>query len=220
MGAVRGAPSLSGGLCALVLVGLAAACGGSGHQFVENGDLGVYAKLPGDWTVYDDADLFPDDSDRQLERRRETMWVQTFDASGEPSVEASQAPGGAHPTGIVQARLLSPEEREQINLSALRGLGNPQGDPVAAAGQDNSVEVLLDEPVEFDGGYHGVHTVFSVRPQDDGDAVFTDRTVLLDAPTTTMFVFQVACEEECFLDTHGDEIADVVDSWTIQEGTS
>jgi hypothetical protein len=27
----------------------------------------------------------------------------------------------------------------------------------------------------------------------------------------------VACEEECYLETHDDEIAEIVDSWTIQE---
>ena len=38
----------------------AAACGGSGFQFVQNDDLGVYAKLPGDWEIYDEHDLFPE----------------------------------------------------------------------------------------------------------------------------------------------------------------
>jgi hypothetical protein len=27
----------------------------------------------------------------------------------------------------------------------------------------------------------------------------------------------VACDPECYFETHHDEIADVVDSWTIQE---
>jgi hypothetical protein len=192
------------------------ACGGSGYQFVQNEDLGVYAKLPGDWKIYDEHDLFPDDSDRQLERRSQLMWLRTFDGSDDPSAEASTRAGDADPTGAVQVRALTPDEREQINLSALRGLGNPQGDPVAAARANVPVQVLANDPVKFDGGYHGVHVVFAVAGSG-GDLVVTDRTVLLDADSTTMFVFQVACAEDCYLETHKDEIADIVDSWTIQE---
>jgi hypothetical protein len=203
----------------IVAVGVSA-CGGSGYQFVQNDDLGVYAKLPGDWEIYDEHDLFPEDSDRQLERRREAMWVRTFDGSDDPSAEASTSPGDGDPTGIVQVRALTPGEREQINLSALRGLGNPQADPVAAARANAPVRVLEDEPVEFEGGFHGVHTVFGVAPEGENDLVVTDRTVLLDAASTTMFVFQVACAEDCYLETHKDEIADIVESWTIQEGDS
>jgi hypothetical protein len=208
------------GLGAVVVAVGAGACGGSGYQFVQNDDLGVYAKLPGDWEIYDEQDLFPEDSDTQLERRRQGMWVRTFDGSDDPSAEASTSPGKGDPTGIVQVRALAPDEREQINLSALRGLGNPQADPVAAARANVPVQVLEDEPVEFDGGYHGVHTVFAVTPEGGDDLVVTDRTVLLDAASTTMFVFQVACAEDCYLETHKDEIADIVDSWTIQENES
>ena len=206
------------GLGAVVAAVGTGACGGSGYQFVQNDDLGVYAKLPGDWEIYDEQDLFPEDSDTQLERRRQAMWVRTFDGSDDPSAEASTSPGEGDPTGIVQVRPLAPDEREQINLSALRGLGNPQADPVAAARANVPVQVLVDEPVEFDGGYHGVHTVFAVTPEDGNDLVVTDRTVLLDGASTIMFVFQVACAEDCYLETHKDEIADIVDSWTIQEG--
>ena len=205
LGAVVAAAAVAGG-----------ACGGSGYQFVQNDDLGVYAKLPGDWEIYDEHDLFPDDSDRQLERRSQGLWLRTFDGSDDPSVEASKSAGGADPTGAVQVRALTPDEREQINLSALRGLGNPQGDPVAAARANVPVQVLANDPVKFDGGYHGVHVVFAVAGAG-GDLVITDRTVLLDADSTTMFAFQVACAEDCYLETHKDEIADIVDSWTIQE---
>ena len=65
-----------------------------------------------------------------------------------------------------------------------------------------------------------MHTVFAVTPEGDDELVVTDRTVLLDAASTTMFVFQLACAEDCYLETHKDEIADIVDSWTIQENDS
>lgn len=201
----------------VALMGPGLACGGSGYQYVENEDLGVYARIPGDWEIYDEQDLFPDASDRELERRGEGMWVRTFDASDDPSAEASMSVGSSHPTGVVQVRALTPGEREQVNVSALRGRGDPNGDPVAAARAGVPVEVMVDEPVEFEGGYHGVHTVFAASPTGGDDLVVTDRTVLLDAASTTMFVFQVSCEEDCYLETHKDEIQDLVESWTIQE---
>ncbi|HZA76577.1 MAG TPA: hypothetical protein VE623_09340 [Acidimicrobiales bacterium] len=205
------------GLGVVVAVGVSA-CGGSGYQFVANEDLGVYAKLPDGWTIYDEADLFPDDTDQQLERRRASMWVRMFDASDDPTAEDPLLPGKGDPRGVVQAVRLTPEQREQVNLTSLRGLLDPTGDPVAIARQTPAIEVIVDEPSEFDGGYHGAHTVFAVTPEPGADPVLYDRTVLLDSTSTTMFLFQVACEEECFLDTHRDEIAEIVDSWTIQEG--
>ncbi len=111
------------GLGAVVAAAGAGACGGSGFQFVQNNDLGVYAKLPGDWEIYDEHDLFPEDSDTQLERRSQGMWVRTFDGSDDPSAEASTSPGGSDPTGIVQVRALTPDEREQINLERAAGPG-------------------------------------------------------------------------------------------------
>jgi hypothetical protein len=38
-----------------------------------------------------------------------------------------------------------------------------------------------------------------------------------NAQTTAIAVFQVGCTETCYFETHKDEIADLVDSWTIQE---
>ena len=87
------------------LVAGAAACGGSGYQYVENDELGVYAKLPDDWTVYDESDLFPEESERELARRQAQMWTRTFDAGKDPSVEGSQSAGDDDPTGPIREPL-------------------------------------------------------------------------------------------------------------------
>ena len=199
----------------------AAACGGSGYQYVQNDDLGIYAKLPDDWAVYDEDDLFPGASERELDAQQDQGWVRTFDAADDPSVEGSQEFGGDHPSGLVSFRNLSPQEREDLNLSALRGGGDPRFDPVAAAETDTEgiVTVLRDEPIEFDGGYTGVHTVYAVREggKSDGMIIVIDQTAVRNADTTAIALFQVNCSENCYFDTHKDEIADLVDSWTIQE---
>ena len=61
---------------------LGSACGGSGYQYVKNDELGIYAKLPDDWTVYDEEDLFPDASQTELDREAEVRWIRTFDERG------------------------------------------------------------------------------------------------------------------------------------------
>lgn len=200
-------------------IGLAAACGGSGYQFVENDDLGVYAKVPDDWTIYDEESLFPDDSDRERERRAAMMWMRTFDASDEPSVEGSQAVGSGDPTGVVQVRLLTPQEREQVNVSTLRSLANNGQDPVQAARAEprGDTQIVTDEPVDFEGGFHGVHTVFA-KGQGANISVF-DQTAVLDPTNTVLYLFVVTCDERCYFETSHDEITEIVDSWTIQEAS-
>ena len=196
----------------------AGACGGSGYQYIENDDLGMYAKLPDDWVVFDETDLFPDESERERELRAQSLWVRTFAGSADADVDASQQVGD-DPTGQVVVQAIAPDDRETFDLRTLRGGGDPARDPVAAQGTDLgeglSVTVLSDEPVTFDGGFSGVHTVFVV--QMGGDATITDRTAVRNAETTVMAVFEVSCTERCYSETHQDEIADIVESWTIQE---
>jgi hypothetical protein len=199
----------------VVVLGSVLACGRSGYQYIENDDLGLYARVPHGWTVYDERDLFPDASDRRLDDVRERTWVRSFDASPDPSVEASQNPGNADPTGLVVVRALTPDERDALDLSALRGGGNPARDPVAQDEAGSTVDVLVNEPVEFDGGFSGVHMVFTTS--GDGPLQVVDRTAVRDAATTMIAVLEVGCHESCYFESHGDEIADLVDSWTFQE---
>ena len=220
-------------LAALAVAAGVAACGSSGYQYVENDELGVYAKVPDDWTVYDEDALFPDDSELERAQRLSNSWIRRFDASDEPSVDHATSPDAAAPTGRIEVFRLSADGRNQINLSQLRGIavGNPQADPLVVATQDPSVTVVIDEPVTFDGGYHGVHTVFRVDPSAaaapetevaadpsaDRPPFVVDQTTVLDATSSRAYIFQVSCSEECYVNTHKDAIADIVDSWTIQE---
>jgi hypothetical protein len=201
----------------------AIACGGSGYQYVQNDDLGVYAKLPDGWTVYDERELlasvgdFESADDPALDRAASQLWFRGFDSSSEPTVEGSFVLDGEEPHGYLQVQPLTAEQREQVNVATLRSLANDGVDPVAAMRQDptGDIGVLRDEAVEFDGGYHGVHTVFS-KSADGGSSV-VDQTVVLNSTSSVLFIFIVACDQRCYTQTHKDEIADIVDSWTIQE---
>jgi hypothetical protein len=200
-------------------VGVAAGCGSSGSQYIQNDAYGVYARIPSDWRVYDEEDIFSDLSSIEREAQSQGMWIRQFDAADQPSVDHVGAAGTAEPTGNVQVLQLPARARDQMSLSALRGLGDPNRDPVALAGQDPNYGILANEPITFDGGFHGVHTVFTVKTvTDEGEATTVfDRTAVLDATTEVAYLFQVTCDPQCYFETHKDEIADVVDSWTIQE---
>lgn len=219
-------------LVAAALVGVAAvACGRSGYQYVENEDLGVFARLPDDWAVYDTEQLLAELNtgeealtESALERAEASQWFRGFDASDSPSAEGTMALGRSEPRGFVHIRALSREERDLINVSGLRStiLGV---DPLSAASADAAlggqpppdVQVLADEPAEFEGGYHGNHNVFAV-PQG-GDVAIVDQTVLLNAESTQLYVFAVSCNEACYFETNSDEIEALVDSWTIDESS-
>jgi hypothetical protein len=216
------------------LVVLAAGCGGSGYQYVENEDLGVFARLPDDWAVYDTEQLLTEInsaeeealSDAAMERAQSRLWFRGFDASSSPSAEGSMDIGADEPRGFVHIRALSPQERDTINVSGLRAyvLGV---DPLAAstgaemplggtAAED--VSVVTDEPAEFEGGYHGNHNVFAVT--QGNEVAIVDQTALLDSANSTLYLFVVSCDEECYFETNSDDIAEIVDSWTIDESHS
>jgi hypothetical protein len=207
---------------ALGVVAAAAAvgCGRSGYQTIQNEDAGIYARVPEDWAVYDEADLDPDASERELAEARALGWIRAFNGNDNPTAEGASELTTDSPTGAVQILALPPPLRDALSLSVLRGRLNPTQDPVALASAEPAegqpqVRVLVNEPVEFDAGFTGVHTVFEV---DFGDEVaIVDRTGLRDGTSSFAAFFEVRCNETCYFETHKDEIADLVDSWTIQE---
>ena len=216
---MRGKPPLLA-LVALASVLASSGCG-SGYQYIKNDNLGVYARLPDGWAVYDETDLHPDASERDLERMGQVQWVRTFHGgNGDHAVELSNTTGNPVPSGVVLIQVIPPRTREVLDLRTMRGLGDDSMDPLTLeqnpppTGQ--TFNVIQDEPVTMDGGYSGLHTVYAVTNPGQGPYV-VDQTVLRNSASTAMVEFIVSCTEECYFETYKDEIADLVDSWTIQE---
>jgi hypothetical protein len=216
--------------CLWLLV--AAACGDSSSQYIENEDLGVFAKLPKDWAVYDTEAWLTEMnaggdplSDAAMERALSRLWFSGFDASTQPSAVGAIEVGASEPRGFVQVRALTREQRDQINLSGLRRavLGT---DPMAAGPESmvtlggtapEDVEVLVDEPAQFEGGYHGNHNVFAV--QQGNDLAIVDQTALLDATSSRLYLFVVSCNEACYFENNSEDIEGIVESWTIDDSS-
>ncbi len=216
---MRGKPPL---LAVVALASVSALSGcGSGYQYIKNDDAGLYARLPQGWEVYDETDRFPDASERDLERLNQVQWVRTFlGGDGDHDVEQSVMPGNPVPAGVVSIQAIPRRTREILDLRTMRGLGDDAADPLTLEQNPPPTgevyRVLQDEPVDFDGGYTGLHTIYMVSSPGEEPYV-VDQTVLRNAPSTALIQFVVACTEECYFDTYKDEIADLVDSWTIQE---
>lgn len=216
---MRGKPPLLA-LVALASVSAFSGCA-SGYQYVKNDDQGVYARVPQGWAVYDEADLAPGASDRELERLSQLSWIRTFHGGdGQHALELSLVPNGSVPSGVMQVLAVLPQDREILDLRMMRGRGNPNFDPLTLEDQPppngQTYTVLLDEPVDFDGGYNGIHTVYAVDGAEGGPYV-SEQTVVRNSQSTVMYVFKVNCSAECYFETYKDEIKDFVDSWTIQE---
>jgi hypothetical protein len=208
---------------------LASACGGSGHNFVENDEYGVYAKIPGSWTVFGNEEMLEAVTGRDRDSRssesplQPRIWLSAFDAGRDPTAEGVVRLGTDDPRGFVQVIQLTRAQRDRVNLSTLRGwvVG---ADPLAAdplTGQASDAQVLADEPVEFDGGYHGLHTVIATQPQARGEqATVIDQTAVLNSDSSLLYLLVVSCNEDCYFETSHDDITEIVDSWAIQEDGS
>lgn len=194
------------------------ACGGPRYQYVQNDDFGVYAKVPASWSIHDEKQLFPDLSARELDEFHQHNWMRTFTGAGLGADKSLLFVGdSSEPVGLVKVQALTAETRERISIASLRGLA-ALNDGNRDLMQDSNVRILADVPVSFKGGFHGVRTVFETPVPNGGGAIaVVDSTALLNDNSTVMYVFKVTCTTMCYFETHKDEIAKVVDSWTIQE---
>ena len=193
----------------------------SGYQYIKNDDLGVYAKVPGGWTVFDEADLYPGASERDLQRLSQVRWTRTFVAGHDgQGVEASMTKGGSVPAGQVSILAVPPQAREVLDLRTMRGGGDPNSDPLTLEQQGGSptgeqYSVISDDPVSMPGGYSGLHTVYAVSGQ--AEPYIVDQTVVRSADSSRIVLFTVSCTEQCYSETYKNQIKTLVDSWTIQE---
>ena len=105
---------------------------------------------------------------------------------------------------------LTPESADGVSLMALRNLFYD----IDGALEKENAEVLLYEPVERDGGFHGSHMVARLSTKR-GD-ITVNQIVLLDQATTKVYALSVSCATECY-DKNESKIDNIIDSWTVEE---
>jgi hypothetical protein len=202
-------------LVALAAVGaVVGACGGSGYQYLTNSDDDVFFKVPDEWAVYEEGDVLTSEitgsSERDTERLRARTWLRGFVAGPEPGPAVVLTRGSAYPRGFAEVRRLTPAERDRLSLRSLRS-ASFGFDPLTT--ENESVEVLAAEEIEFSGGYHGMRLLVALG---DDDRSVNEETVVVDAATTRLYRFSIGCSEDCY-EENRDLLGEVAGSWTVEE---
>jgi hypothetical protein len=194
---------------------LVSACAGTGYNYVKNSEDRTYFKVPDSWKVYDEDEVFDLTTkglnDDEKEVARDLFWAVRFDGSPRPSIEHLTGPY-KHPTGLAEVQDLLQEESDAMSLSTLRNLYFPI-DEAEIAGDG---AVLAYEPIELDGGFHGVHIVGRLVIDEKGTEVTFSQNAVLDQATSKLYAFIVFCRSDCYSDNE-EQIDRIVDSWTVRE---
>ena len=202
-------------LVVVVIALTVAACGGSGYEYVENDDAGLYFRVPDTWSV-----VPVDTTDEGIPETllQSEQWVRLLDRSTEPGLANLQAVLPRQPVGLASvSSVATNSERDGLDYVALRSMAlGGEDDPLALASTpDSGVELVSIDDVTTDDGLRGERIVFTVT-RDDGGLVTFDQTALVNPLTTEIYRLFLKCESHCYEASRG-EIDDIVDSWTIEQ---
>jgi hypothetical protein len=197
---------------------LLAGCSSSGYRYVTNSKTKTYFKIPGQWRLFDENEIFASQirglSPETEAATKEAAWVVAFDADPRPSLAHLLQSTAGYPQGYAQVFPLSQSGRDTLSLATLRNMAFHVDEMAAADPQ--SVEILQQEDLVEKGGFHGSRYVINVRPPNADHYITINQTGLVDPATKTVYLFVVGCEAHCYL-AHKKTIDQIVESWTVKE---
>jgi hypothetical protein len=204
-------------VAALVAVAaVAAACGGSKFQYIQNSSENTYFKLPSSWKLYRLTESDKEGRAPKLPVDTRRIWHVAFDAAEQPDENHL---GEAMPSalvGDVQIYAMSASDNDQIAQSNLRQLIFGGIDPVLQdPGTPPNWEVVSYTAVKDVKGVVGSRVVINIPSQDTQGQWFTlDGTELLDSADGRAYLLLMRCESQCYLNNRkaADEIAT---SWKV-----
>ncbi|HSH61536.1 MAG TPA: hypothetical protein VK988_18200 [Acidimicrobiales bacterium] len=205
---------VAGSLLATSLIA-SASCGSPKYHYVKNSSERTYVRVPHDWALFDEEEITKrlDQSREAKEAYNRLTWSVGFDAAPRPSLDNILSPKADHPTGLVQVRTLSPEERDEFSLASLRSL-LLEFDPLGERGT-SGVEVLGSRDVDRPGGLHGNEFVVNLRTTE-GTRVKWHQIALVDSAVRKVHVLAISCEDDCY--TANEKVIDqVISSWQVKE---
>ena len=187
----------------------------SGYHYVKNSDDHTYFRVPDGWKLFDEEAILKtfgqDLSPRQKEAQRELSWQVAFDASAKPDLENILNATAKKPTGIATVEQLSQDVSDTISIEGLRNWYVPIDESLQAGG----AEVREYEPIEFDGGFRGIHLVADIDDSEGRPLTF-NQISLLDQTSQRIFTLLITCSALCYEDHEG-KIDKVVESWTVED---
>jgi hypothetical protein len=200
---------------------LAAACAGTGFQFVSSSDRRAFFKVPVNWELYDKRDiLVASGQSLSAESNRQLPWLIGFDADPNPSVEhvVDIAAAPRYPVVMARVQQLPFQVRDALSLSTLRNWVYP----IDRLLQANAGEILAYEDVVLPGGFHGSRIVFDVvlsgisNVSAGNQVIRVQQIAVVDPATQRLYFFMIRCESHCYRD-NGTLIDQIASSWTVKE---
>ena len=189
---------------ALIAVALlAAACGRSGYQYVENDDDTVFIKIPEDWEVVSQGvvnfTISPDDEIRGIPGEFILPWRAEFDAA-----PASRAGSYDYVQGYVEV--------QPVDLRWQSTLRADQFFPDISSNPDVLEQVRHD--LVTVGDVSG-HRMAWKQVTADGDAFVSDRLVLVDSISSKVYQVTFVCTLGCY-NANATQIDEIMSTFTVE----
>ena len=196
------------GALVMGLVLLLGACGQADNTYVEEQGSGLFVRLPRNWTVFPIEDGKPavnPNVDPDF-----GAWRVMIDGAERPSRAHGEEPAPDEPVGTVQVVPVVMFESLPLAYSSLRTLfpSLEGGDPL----EGNDVTDIEYQEIDLDGHW-GSRLTGTV--DQGGDPVRVAQLAFFDDDGKRVHLLRILCSVECF-DRHGDEIDDVLDSFTLE----
>jgi hypothetical protein len=196
------------GLCALVV----ASCGSAKYEYLSDDDVGVYIKVPNDWTVIGEDQIL---DGLGLSPANLAAWKR-FGWAVNAASRAVRQPDGQVAVDLHQPWLeilvqpLTRDEHDVISNAAMENaITSLQQLPA------DQYDLLTSGSVVLDGGFHGIQREFELRGSD-GTYTHHLELVVTNPQSSRIYMLSIVCTPECF-DQYSGDISEVYGSWTIKE---
>jgi hypothetical protein len=209
---------------AVALVALSIALSGClGSSFAYFSHIGsgteLYFKLPTKWSVFSAKQLIEASngplSATQITQIEQGNWETSFSAAPHPSAKQLIVEGSQYPNGVVFAKVLSADDRDQFSYSSMRSeiLGE---DPLTVS--SSPFNVLSYTEFTRPGGIRGSKMVTDISEANGVVETFA-QVIAVNANTNYVYGIGVACKASCWGPNEG-LINQVLNSWNVKEQSS
>ena len=191
----------------LVLVAtavLAAGCGRSGYEYVENDDETVFLKIPEDWQVVSEGNvdfaITPDSNYPQILPGEDVLaWRAQFDAA--PDTNSLD-----YVVGFVEVQPVDRRMRSALNLAQFFPI-----DLNSVGGEFNVVRHDLVSVGDISG-----HRIAWRDVVPDGRAFVSDRLVMTNSLNSVVYTVGLVCSVGCY-NANAAEIDEVMRTFTVED---
>ena len=183
---------------------VAAGCGRSGYEYVENDDETVFLKIPEDWQVVSEGNvdfaITPDGNYPQILPGEDVLaWRAQFAAA--PGVDSPD-----YVAGFVEVQPVDRRMRSDLNLASFFPL-----DPAAGVGE---VEVVRHDLITV-GDVSG-HRIAWRQITADGRELIGDRLVMTNSLNSVVYTVGLGCTVGCY-SANAAEIDEVMRTFTVED---